>query len=81
MNKNLTLDLTRGPVLSHLVKLALPATIGYFFNTMYNVVDTFWAGKLSTDSLAGLSLNFSLIYAYPFCRGWFFKRCRSINCK
>ena len=60
MNKNLTLDLTRGPVLSHLVKLALPATIGYFFNTMYNVVDTFWAGKLSTDSLAGLSLNFPL---------------------
>jgi len=60
MNRNLTLDLTKGPVLGHLLKLALPATIGYFFNTMYNVVDTFWAGKLSTDSLAGLSLNFPL---------------------
>ncbi len=43
-----------------MLKLAIPATVGYFFNTMYNVVDTFWAGKLSTDSLAGLSMNFPL---------------------
>jgi putative MATE family efflux protein len=36
------------------------ASTGFFFNTMYNVVDTFWAGRLSTDSLAALSLNFPL---------------------
>jgi putative MATE family efflux protein len=34
--------------------------MGYFFNTMYNIVDTFWAGQLSTNALAALSLNFSL---------------------
>ena len=27
---------------------------------MYNVVDTFWAGRLSTDSLAAISLNFPM---------------------
>ncbi len=38
--------------------MALPASVGYFFNTMYNVVDTYWGGQLSTDALAGLSLSF-----------------------
>ncbi|QEN05331.1 MATE family efflux transporter [Thiospirochaeta perfilievii] len=46
--------------LSHLKRLAIPTSIGLLFNTMYNVVDSFWAGKLSTDSLASLALNFPL---------------------
>ncbi|GAB6090630.1 MATE family efflux transporter [Spirochaeta dissipatitropha] len=40
--------------------MALPASIGFFFNTMYNVVDTYWAGTLSTEALAGLSLSFPM---------------------
>lgn len=51
-------NLLEGPVFPALVRMALPASIGYFFNTMYNVVDTYWAGRLSTDALAGLSLTF-----------------------
>ncbi|NCN05803.1 MAG: MATE family efflux transporter [Spirochaetales bacterium] len=51
-------NLTDGPIVPALVQMALPASIGYFFNTMYNAVDTYWAGALSTDSLAGLSLSF-----------------------
>jgi putative MATE family efflux protein len=54
------IDLTQGSLWAHLKKLAIPASTGFFFNTMYNVVDTFWAGRLSTDSLAALSLNFPL---------------------
>lgn len=60
MKNSLSADLTRGSVKHHLLNIALPASIGFFFNTMYNIVDTFWAGRLSTDSLAGLSLNFPL---------------------
>lgn len=55
-----TVDLTKGSLLAHLRKLAIPASTGAFFNTMYNVVDTFWAGQLSTDSLAALSINFPM---------------------
>ena len=29
---------------------------------MYNVVDTFWAGKMSTDALAALSLSFPVFF-------------------
>lgn len=53
-------DILHGSVLPALVKMALPASIGFFFNTMYNVVDTYWAGSLSTDALAGLSLSFPM---------------------
>ena len=38
-------------------QIAVPASVGMFFNTMYNVVDTFWAGQLSPEALAALSLS------------------------
>jgi len=38
-------------------QIAIPASVGMFFNTMYNVVDTFWAGQLSPEALAALSLS------------------------
>lgn len=57
---DVTMNMTKGPLLPHLKRLAIPATIGLLFNTLYNVVDSFWAGQLSTDSLAALSLNFPL---------------------
>jgi putative MATE family efflux protein len=38
-------------------QIAVPASVGMFFNTMYNVVDTFWAGQLSSEALAALSLS------------------------
>ena len=57
MNKHV-LDLTRGSVYKHIMGMAVPASIGYFFNTMYNFTDTFWAGRSSTAALAALSLAF-----------------------
>ncbi len=51
-------DLTTGDIPQIIRRIAIPASIGTLFNTMYNIVDTFWAGRLSTESLAALSLNF-----------------------
>lgn len=42
--------------------IALPASIGFFFNTMYNVVDTYFGGLVSTDALAALSLSFPVFF-------------------
>jgi len=36
----------------------MPASIGLFFQTMYNVVDSFYAGQISTTALAALGLSF-----------------------
>ena len=54
------LDLTKGSIYKHIMAMAVPASIGYFFNTMYNFTDTFWAGRSSTAALAALSLSFPI---------------------
>lgn len=55
-------DLTTAPVGELVRRLAIPASVGFFFNTMYNVVDTFYAGRFSTDALAALSLSFPVFF-------------------
>jgi putative MATE family efflux protein len=54
--------LTTAPIGGLVRHLAIPASIGFFFNTMLNVVDTYFAGMLSTDALAALSLSFPVFF-------------------
>lgn len=37
-------------------------SIGFFFNTMYNVVDSFYAGQISTEALAAMALSFPVFF-------------------
>lgn len=55
-------DLTRQPIPGLLRNLAIPASTGYFFNTMYNVVDTYFGGLISTQVLAALSLSLPVFF-------------------
>ena len=58
----MTSDLTSAPI-PHLVqRLAIPAGTGFFFNTMFNVVDTWYGGQLSTSALAAMSLSFPVFF-------------------
>lgn len=54
------MDLTEGNLKSHIWAIATPACVGLFFNTMLNVIDTFFAGMISTEAIAALSLSFPL---------------------
>ena len=56
------MDLTQGVIKQHIVKLAVPAVVGYFFHTMFNITDTFFAGMISTQALAALSLSASVFF-------------------
>lgn len=55
-------DLTVGSIPEHIKRIAVPASIGWFFNTMYNVVDTVFAGRLGTSALAGMSMSFPIFF-------------------
>jgi putative MATE family efflux protein len=55
-------DLLKDPVPQLVRGIAIPASIGFFFNTMYNFVDTYCAGLISTDALAALSLSFPVFF-------------------
>jgi putative MATE family efflux protein len=42
--------------------IAIPASVGFFFNTLFNAVDTWWGGQISTQALAALSLSFPVFF-------------------
>ena len=61
MRKN-SQTLTTQSIPTLIKQLAIPASIGMFFNTMYNVVDTFYAGLISTQAISALTLSFMIFF-------------------
>ena len=57
-------DLTTGSIYRHLIQLAIPASMGMFFNTLYNLTDNWFAGKVSDDALVGLSISSVVFYLF-----------------
>ena len=55
-------NLTTKPIPGLIAQLAIPASIGMFFNTMFNVVDTYFSGLISTEAIAALSLSFPVFF-------------------
>jgi putative MATE family efflux protein len=55
-------DLLNDPIPKLISRIAVPTSIGYFFNTMFNVADTYYGGKISTDALAAMSLSFPVFF-------------------
>ncbi len=60
--KENSLNLTTQNIPTLIKQLAIPASIGMFFNTMYNVVDTFYAGLISTQAISALTLSFMIFF-------------------
>ena len=56
------MDLVNDPIPRSIRKIAVPFALGMIFNTMFNVTDTFFVGRLSTDALAALSLSFPMYF-------------------
>lgn len=55
-------DLTRGPILGSLVRLAVPIVLANLLQTAYQLIDTFWVGRLGADAVAAVSLSFPVIF-------------------
>ena len=55
-------DLTVGSMAVHFRRLAIPAALGMLFATLYNVVDVYYAGRLSTDAQAGLAIGYQAFF-------------------
>ena len=61
MKKN-NYSLTRDPIKKLFIDIAIPSSIGTIFQTLYNLVDTFFAGKISTEALAALAQTFPVYF-------------------
>lgn len=45
-----------GNMVKAILSIAIPVVINSFLQTMYNLTDTFWLGRLGTDELASINL-------------------------
>lgn len=58
----MTTDFTKTPLPQLIRSIALPSSIGLIFNTLFNVIDTYYGGLVSTTALAALSLSFPVFF-------------------
>jgi len=64
------MDLTKDPLPKLLRQIAVPAATGLFFQTLLNLTDTWFAGRLSTLAQAALALSFPLFFVlFTFSAG------------
>ena len=59
---NQKLNLTSSPITKLLKHIAIPSITGSLFQTLFNIVDTFYAGKISPEALAALAKSFPLYF-------------------
>lgn len=52
-NRELILN---GSLTTAILTLAVPIVLNSFIQTMYNLTDTFWVGRLGTDQMAGITI-------------------------
>lgn len=55
-------DLTEGPIMKSLIALSIPIVFGNILQTAYQLVDTFWVGRLGAEAVAAVSLSFPIIF-------------------
>ncbi len=59
---NMSSDLTVGKISNLIRMIAIPAVVGTFFQTLYNIVDVKFAGMISPYALTGLSKVFPVYF-------------------
>ncbi len=56
------MNLIKEPISVLLKKIAVPASVATLFQTLFNIVDTFYAGKISSDALSALAKSFPIYF-------------------
>lgn len=56
------MDLVNENLNTCIKKIAIPSSIGFLFNTLFNITDTYFTGFISVKALAGLSLSFPVFF-------------------
>jgi len=55
-------DLTKGSIAKALVGLSIPIIFANALQTVYQLTDTVWVGRVGVDALASVSLSFPIIF-------------------
>src|SRR5690554_879309 len=61
-NRNSIEPLTEGSILKSLINLALPIILANILQSAYQLIDTFWLGRLGAHAVAAVSLSFPMLF-------------------
>ena len=56
------LKLTKDPIWFLIRKVTIPASVGSLFQTFYNLVDTWFAGRISAEAIAAIAKSFPIYF-------------------
>ena len=56
------LNLTKDPIWHLLRKVTIPASVGSLFQTFYNLVDTWFAGRISAEAIGAIAKSFPIYF-------------------
>ncbi len=61
-------DLTRGGIPGHLLAMSVPVMLGFLAQTLYDLVDLFWIGRLpeASSALGGVTIFLQLLWVVEF---------------
>src|SRR6056297_2176967 len=54
--------ITKGPILKSLITLAWPIMLSQLMQTLYNLADTLWLGRLGAEAVAAISISFPIVF-------------------
>ncbi len=57
-----SIKLTKDPIWTLLRKVTIPASVGSLFQTFYNLVDTWFAGKISAEAIGAIAKSFPIYF-------------------
>ena len=56
------INLTKDPIWTLLRKVTIPASVGSLFQTFYNLVDTWFAGRISAEAIGAIAKSFPIYF-------------------
>jgi putative MATE family efflux protein len=56
------INLTKDPIWLLLKKVTIPASVGSLFQTFYNLVDTWFAGRISAEAISAIAKSFPIYF-------------------
>lgn len=60
--RHLLPDYTNQPIVKSIIVMAVPIILGNILQTAYQLVDTFWVGRLGANAVAAVALSFPILF-------------------
>ncbi|MDA7573188.1 MATE family efflux transporter [Candidatus Pelagibacter sp.] len=57
-----SINLTKDPIWTLLRRVTVPASVGSLFQTFYNLVDTWFAGRISAEAIGAIAKSFPIYF-------------------